>query len=754
MTKNEDIKDVKLREFLLENNFKENSVQFFEEKLGYDILNYLQKEYVSNYINNDKMLVIAPTSSGKTTVAMLKMVKILENEECKKKFIYMIPYAQLTNEKMDDFKIFDYFDLKITRKISNYQDGEGDILICSFHEMDSYLQYNPRIDEPDLFIFDELDVLGSSFFGPIVESVIASFMASNILNNILSITATVGDMNALAKWLKNSEILHISDYRPVPLIKEIVYNPKGLTAETIIDLYKKKEDVKGHPILVVIYNKKYVESLAHKISLIRPEKTMDLSNLTTKIESTSFTDSLIHNLKHGVGIFHRDIPKSVKEITITKFNDGEIDFLIASPSLARGVNLNCRTVVINPSLPYGKTIRKSDYEQISGRAGRKGKQDKGFSIIFTKDIPKKEMFEQKYINGPMEMLSSGFFDGEEFQYDQFELNFLKTLALFDLDVESLKNKYSNFFFVSGMNESYKESFLDEIIKSTISELRKLKMIEMGRTKYLISDMGKFYIKKQCYSIPSLGIRQFFKIINKIGLKIIDGDYEVSISNYYHIIRTIINTMDDSSLISLNTRKRDERISVKSNIDTFIRDRCGLFPSSNLKADLTFVIILNYMLGLPLKEIEYKFKCSISSFYRIKNEIPKIIDKLNLFISESFSYSEDDIDEEWISLTKYLSKSIKFGMPIAHIPFRLQISAKKIPRNSWYSIMKGLKNKYKENFPTSYKDIFSKETNFQFVETIGPSRDAVIKENIEGIINSEKKLRKILEKNELTINFLI
>jgi len=73
------------------------------------------------------------------------------------------------------------------------------------------------------------------------------------------------------------------------------------------------------------------------------------------------------------------------------------------------------------------------------------------------------------------------------------------------------------------------------------------------------------------------------------------------------------------------------------------------------------------------------------------------------------------------------------MPIAHIPFRLHISAKKIPRNSWYSIMKGLKNKYKENFPTSYEDIFSKETKFQFVETIGPSRDAVIKENIEKLL---------------------
>ena len=48
-------------------------------------------------------------------------------------------------------------------------------------------------------------------------------------------------------------------------------------------------------------------------------------------------------------------------------------------------------------------------------------------------------------------------------------------------------------------------------------------------------------------------------------------------------------------------------------------------------------------------------------------------------------------------------------------------------------MKGLKNKYKENFPTSYEDIFSKETKFQFVETIGPSRDAVIKENIEKLL---------------------
>lgn len=746
--------DVEIIEFLAEKEFNTNSIKFFTDILKFTHLNYLQQEFLEKKLESEKVLVVAPTSSGKTIVAMLKMVLILQQPDIKKRFIYMIPYTQLIREKIIEFSVFEYFDLTVSQNIKQYQEGEINILICSFHQMDEYLQFNPSLNEPDLFILDELDVLGSNFFGPMVEGVIAHFIHIDILNNIISITATVGDMVLLANWLNKSEILEVPNYRPVPLIKRIIYNPNGMCENTLINLYQNEDDIKEHPILAIIYHKPQIESLAKKIAQICPEIDIVLSGLTKKFEKSSYINEILSNLKCGVGIYHADIPKAIQSFVVSKFNEGILPFLIASPSLARGVNLNCRTVVIRPLLPYGKIIRKSDYEQISGRAGRKGYQDKGYSIIFAKDESKKKEYEDIYIKGDLEQLESGFFIGEQFQIDNFELDVLKTIALNESSKTDLRNKYSNYFFVAGMSDEDKEDFLKEYINIAIAELSKMKFIERGKTKFLISKIGRYFISSRCSSIPGFGLKRYYQLVHRIGNKILENKIEITTSNYYDVLRRIINIIDDGRLIKYTGRKTAQRIESREKCTEFIRAKCGLFESDKFLRDLTFVVIVNFMLGRQFEEIEQLYYCSIQTFYKLRSLIPQIIGILRGFISEFFSIADDNEDEDWQLLLNYLKESIKGGIPFKHVPFRLNVKAKEVHRTAWLNIIYGLQNKYLENPLKSYQEIFEKESSFEVIPLIGPSRNRIILDKKDNVIRAENRLNFLIGKYGLDFNFKV
>jgi len=112
-------------------------------------------------------------------------------------------------------------------------------------------------------------------------------------------------------------------------------------------------------------------------------------------------------------------------------------------------------------------------------------------------------------------------------------------------------------------------------------------------------------------------------------------------------------------------------------------------------------------------------------------IPQIINILKGFITEFFTFADDDEDDDWKLLLNYLRESIKGGIPFKHIPFRLNVKAKVVHRTAWLSIIYGLQNKYSHNLLESYQDIFEKK---------------------EDIIRAEKRLNKLVEKYDLDFSF--
>ncbi|MEM2391414.1 MAG: DEAD/DEAH box helicase [Candidatus Korarchaeota archaeon] len=124
-------------------------------------------------------------------------------------------------------------------------------------------------------------------------------------------------------------------------------------------------------------------------------------------EKTSLTRQLIELCKWGVAFHHSGLSKIEREIIEDAFRKGLIGVLIATPTLAAGVNLPARRVVIeeeyfDPEVGYRIELSTSEYKQRGGRAGRPGYDIVGETFLIARDKNSLEKFIEKYVLGDVE----------------------------------------------------------------------------------------------------------------------------------------------------------------------------------------------------------------------------------------------------------------------------------------------------------------------------------------------------------------
>ena len=150
-----------------------------------------------------------------------------------------------------------------------------------------------------------------------------------------------------------------------------------------------------NPVIVFSFSKKDGETFA--LELKREDYTDEVEKdlisqvYANAIESLSEDDrtfpqmeALLPLLKRGIGIHHGGLLPILKEIVEILFSEGLIKCLFATETFAIGINMPAKTVVFtNTQKFYGKELRyvtSGEYIQMSGRAGRRGKDDRGIVI--------------------------------------------------------------------------------------------------------------------------------------------------------------------------------------------------------------------------------------------------------------------------------------------------------------------------------------------------------------------------------------
>ena len=409
----------------------------FLQKNGYVNLYPPQEKTVkAGLLEGKSILVSAPTASGKTLIAILAIIRHLS--EKRGKIVYLSPLKALASEKFNEFKKLGSVDIGKNLKIqistgdfdaSEKNLGQNDILVLTNEKMDSIIRQGAEwIDQISLVIADEVHLLGDDDRGPTLEIVLTKLKLLPKRPQILALSATVTNADEIADWLECT-LVH-SEWRPVPL-SEGVYDQGTVTMQDN-KKFEIQTSIRGPPVdlgldslnnggqaILFAETRTRSVSLATKTSeavskTLNNEEKETLEKISQKIlddnEHTELVKTLATLIKNGVAFHHAGLNSNCRDLIESEFRNKRIKILASTPTLAAGVNLPARRVVIASLARYdakygtNKPISVLEYKQLCGRAGRP-QYDKYGEAIIVGNSNGDEIFDY-YINGTPEPISS------------------------------------------------------------------------------------------------------------------------------------------------------------------------------------------------------------------------------------------------------------------------------------------------------------------------------------------------------------
>ena len=390
-----------------------------------------QEEAIKAGVLEGRNLVLAsPTASGKTLVAELCALKhVLERDG---KVLYLTPLRALASEKYEEFRKYSAITKKDGKRVSvgistgDYDSSDPwleryDIIVATNEKVDSLLRHRAKwMDEISLVIADEVHLLNEAERGPTLEVVLARLMQTNTDVQILALSATINNVEEIGGWLKADYIT--TEWRPI-LLKEGVLLHNEIQYKDG-DARKIEGEVKnpainlalntvksGGQALIFASTRKNAVTLARKAApiigenLSKPMKRAlerDAERILATGEKTRISELLAELVKNGVAFHHAGLGGGHRKLIEDAFRQGKIKVLTATPTLAFGVNLPARTVIIQDYRRYEPgygyyPISVLEYKQMAGRAGRPKYDKVGEAILIGKTADEADYLMESYI---------------------------------------------------------------------------------------------------------------------------------------------------------------------------------------------------------------------------------------------------------------------------------------------------------------------------------------------------------------------
>jgi helicase len=376
------------------------------------------------------LVLASPTASGKTLVAELCALKhVLEKNG---KIIYLTPLRALANEKFDDFRKYASLVKKDGRRIRvGISTGDFDstdpwlerydIIVTTNEKADSLLRHRAKwMDEISLVIADEVHLLNDAERGPTLEVVLARLMQVNPDIQILALSATINNVDEIAAWLKAEHVT--TEWRPVTLKEGVLlYDEIQYKDGDARKIEKKTRDSainlalstikSGGQTLVFASTRKSSVNLAKKFAgevvevLSKPVRRSlehEADRILAAGERTRISEQLAELVKLGAAFHHAGLGGGHRRIIESAFREGKIKVLTATPTLAFGVNLPARTVIVHDyrrfEAGYGYyPISVLEYKQMAGRAGRPKYDKCGEAILLAKTADEADYLLESYV---------------------------------------------------------------------------------------------------------------------------------------------------------------------------------------------------------------------------------------------------------------------------------------------------------------------------------------------------------------------
>jgi len=416
----------------------EELVQFFRAK-GISELYPPQEQAVRAGLLDGKSLVVAsPTASGKTLLALLTAYRKVKEQ--RRKVVYLAPLRALASEKYSEFSEMTRFGIYTNISTGDYDSsgeslGRADVIVLTNERFDSIMRHRVSwLNSVGLFIADEVHLAGNDSRGPTLEMILTKALHLGLDAQLLALSATISNVRTLAEWLHAIPVE--LDWRPVPL-REGVYDysrilftdggerqvPRstyGAPIDVAMDTVKE-----GGQSLIFANTRRRAVSLATRAAELTqkqlgPEEKKAASEASRRIltsgEETSLSRLLAEVVAKGSAFHHAGLEAEHRRIVEDYYRARALKLLAATPTLAAGINLPARRVVIADMTRYdaehggNAEISVLEYRQMAGRAGRPQYDDHGETVMIPPPSAPSADFLEHYAKEPPEPIQSRLSD--------------------------------------------------------------------------------------------------------------------------------------------------------------------------------------------------------------------------------------------------------------------------------------------------------------------------------------------------------
>ena len=351
---------------------------------GFDSLKRTQQlAFEDGILDDGNHLLVADTGNGKTLCAESVTKQELERGG---RIAYLVPSRQLVRDKRDSIREWAQgYNVKSGR--GKYNDA--DVIVATFDSFyRAILRNTGNASSLDLVVLDDFHEIYGSYRGPEIEKAIGAAMYEDI--EMFAMSATLGNPHELGEWL-NADVTISPEGRQIHIEETAVEITQSSKKEAVADFVENQKS--KAPFLIFNYAKSWTSSRAQTIA---DRGTFDdandkayLSEMRNKVdgELTDRLEQLAEMMSHGVAYHHADLPPQIKEWIEELYDEGEIQCLCATTTIAYGFDAPVQTVVVADIKRRSQWVGVWEYVQWIGRAARPGYgYDKGYAYTLTNDV--------------------------------------------------------------------------------------------------------------------------------------------------------------------------------------------------------------------------------------------------------------------------------------------------------------------------------------------------------------------------------
>ncbi len=392
-----------------------------------------QVEAAEAVFEGHSVVVTAPTGAGKTLVAEAAIHLALSRGE---RSFYTTPIKALSNQKYSDF-VAGYGPERVGLLTGdNVINGDAEIVVMTTEVLRNMIYAEgTRLDKVGLVILDEVHYLQDRTRGAVWEEVIIHAPQHQ---QLVCLSATVSNNQEFAAWVgerRGPTRLIATDHRPVPL--ESMYMVRDrMGAQTLhllptfieregrrrpnpriehmlglergrrrrfkspnrIETVERLAEEQMLPAIFFIFSRAGCDAAAHRLvdagvrltdaaqrASIREIAETRTAHLGDEDLAVLGYDRWFASLEAGVAPHHAGLVPAFKETVEELFEAGLLKVVFATETLALGINMPARTVVLETLSKFnGEThelMRPGDYTQLTGRAGRRGIDVEGYGVV-------------------------------------------------------------------------------------------------------------------------------------------------------------------------------------------------------------------------------------------------------------------------------------------------------------------------------------------------------------------------------------